>query len=245
MLLFNVKFPKSCAELKTQEYAYRNKSVDSNDYSEVEMCTSGNAYVEYVVPHFEFMLSRHDHNIELFINSRCQPLFTDDSEKMVTNGQYKYKFERKINWVYEDVRDCCYNSVHFSDQVCRYYGIERSDYIQNTVYNYMAQASDGTVRFKQSYESRLIFSHIGYIERYRRYLLKRHEKDDLKLKADLNERTIKFIKLYLNLYGDLNTCYPTEAQNYAAKELMEEIRKIEDAYFMDFSTKIETKTVTV
>ena len=84
-----------------QEYAYRNKSVDANDYSEVEMCTSGNAYVEYVVPHFEFMLSRHDHNIELFTNSRYQPLFTDDSEKQtMSSSQYKYKFEKKINWVY-------------------------------------------------------------------------------------------------------------------------------------------------
>lgn len=228
-----------------QEYAYRNKSVDANDYSEVEMCTSGNAYVEYVVPHFEFMLSRHDHNIELFTNSRYQPLFTDDSEKQtMSSSQYKYKFERKINWVYEDVHDCCYNSVHFSNQVCQYYEIEKSDYIQNTVYNYMAQASDGTVRFKQSYESRLIFSHIGYIERYRRYLLKRHEKDTLELRADLNKRTIGFIKLYLNLYNDPNTCYPTETQNKAARELIEAIRKIEDSNFMDFSTKIETKTTT-
>lgn len=101
---------------------------------------------------------------------------------------------------------------------------------------------NGTVRFKQSYESRLIFSHIGYIERYRRYLLKRHEKDNPQLRADLNERTIKFIKLYLELYNDPNTCYPTETQNRAAKELMEAIRKIEDSKFMDFSTKIETKT---
>ena len=245
LLLFNVRFPKSCAELKMQEYAYRNKSVDANDYSEVEMCTSGNAYVEYVVPHFEFMLSRHDHNIELFINSRYQPLFTDDSEKQtMSSSQYKYKFERKINWVYEDVHDCCYNSVHFSNQICQHYEIEKSDYIQNTVYNYMAQASDGTVRFKQSYESRLIFSHIGYIERYRRYLLKRHEKDTLELRADLNKRTIGFIKLYLNLYNDPNTCYPTETQNKAARELLEAIRKIEDSNFMDFSTKIETKTTT-
>lgn len=90
----------------------------------------------------------------------------------------------------------------------------------------------------------MIFSHIGYIERYRRYLLKRHEKDTLELRADLNKRTIGFIKLYLNLYNDPNTCYPTETQNKAARELLEAIRKIEDSNFMDFSTKIETKTTT-
>lgn len=39
-----------------------------------------------------------------------------------------------------------------------------------------------------------------------------------------------------------NTCYPTETQNRAAKELTEAIRKIEDSKFMGFSTKIETKT---
>ena len=58
----------------------------------------------------------------------------------------------------------------------------------------MAQAQDGTARFKQSYESRLIFSHIGYIERYRRYLLKKHSKGNEEYLMDVNERIINFIK---------------------------------------------------
>ena len=242
LFLFNVKFPKNCEELKIQEYNYcKMENVDDSNYSELEMCKAGKTYVEYVIPHFEFMLSRHDYNIELFINTKYQPLFTDDSEKEISGSQFKYKFERKIDWVCKDVHDCCYNSVHFSNQVCQYYGISRDDYIHNTVYNYMAQAADGTVRFKQSYESRLIFSHIGYIERYRRYLLKKHEKDFPEIRADFNKRTIKFIKDYLNLYNNAESCYQTEIQNNAARELMEDIRKIEDAEYMDFSTRIETK----
>lgn len=241
LVLFNVKFPTDSIQLHSQGQAYKNNNVEITDYSEVDMCTSGNAYIEFVVPHFEFMLSRHNHSVELFADKKRQPLFAESSEAVINADNLKYRFEKKINWVYLDVKDCCYNSVHFSDKICAYYGISRDDYVNNTVYNYMAQAQDGTARFKQSYESRLIFSHIGYIERYRRYLLKKHSKENEAYLVDVNERIIRFIKKYLALYKNEETCYQTESQDKAAKELVEAILKIEKSGYRDFTTKIETR----
>lgn len=240
LLLFNVKFPKNSIELQKQGQEYRKNNIEIQDYSEVDMCTSGKAYIEYVVPHFEFMLSRHNHSIELLENGKSQPLFAESSEVEIDTNKLKYRFEKKISWVYQDVCDCCYNSVHFSDKVCAHYNISRDDYINNTVYNYMAHAQDGTVRFKQSYESRLIFSHIGYIERYRRYLLKKYSQKKEDYIADINERIINFIKKYLSLYTNKETCYQSEVQNKAAKELENAIEKIQQSGYRDYVTKIET-----
>lgn len=242
LVLFNVKFPTDSIELRRQGDAYKKENMEITDYSEVDMCASGNAYIEFVVPHFEFMLSRHNHTVELMDNKKQQPLFSISSEDIINGDNFKYRFEKKISWVYHDVRDCCFNSVHFSNKICDYYKISRDDYIKNTVFNYMAQAHDGTARFKQSYESRLIFSHIGYIERYRRYLLKKHSTGDKKYLTDINKRIVKFIKEYLNLYTDEDTCYQTEAQDKAAKDLLEAIQKIENSDFNDYITKIETRT---
>lgn len=241
LLLFNVKFPTDSIELRRQGQAYKANNAEITDYSEVDMCTSGKAYIEFVVPHFEFMLSRHNHSVELFDDKKRQPLFAESSEAVIDADDLKYRFEKKIKWVYQDVHDCCYNSVHFSDKVCTYYKISKDDYINNTVYNYMAQAQDGTARFKQSYESRLIFSHIGYIERYRRYLLKKHCSENEAYLMDVNERIINFIKKYLDLYTNEKTCYQTESQNKAAKELEEAIEKIEKSGYKDYVTRIETR----
>ena len=240
LLLFNVKFPTSLVELRKQGQAYKKHNVEIEEYSEVDICTSGKAYIEFVVPHFEFMLSRHNHSIGLLEDRRSQPLFADSSEAEINTDIFKYRFEKKIDWVYQDVRDCCYNSVHFSDKICDYYNISRDDYINNTVYNYMSYAQDGTVRFKQSYESRLIFSHIGYIERYRRYLLKKHREDKDYL-VDINKRIINFIQKYISLYTDEKTCYQTEEQNKAAKELENAIERIKQSDYRDYVTKVETK----
>lgn len=239
LLLFNVKFPTSLIELHKQGQAYKDCNVEIQDYSEVDICTSGKAYIEFVVPHFEFMLSRHNHSIQLLEDRKSQPLFADSSESEISTDKLKYRFEKKINWVYQDVRDCCYNSVHFSDKICNHYKISRDDYINNTVYNYMAHAQDGTVRFKQSYESRLIFSHIGYIERYRRYLLKKYRENEDYL-VDVNERVINFIQKYISLYTNEETCYQTEVQNKAAKELENAIERIKQSGYRDYVTKIET-----
>lgn len=245
LLMFNVKFPTHSIELRKQAQAYEKGNFKITEYSEVNLCPSGLAYIDYVIPHFEFMLSRHNYNVQLFDDNRLWPLFANSSEDLITSAEFKYRFEKKINWVYQDVKDCCFNSVHFSNQVCDYYKITRDDYINNTVYNYQALAADGTARLKQSYESRLIFSHIGYIERYRRYLLKKHKKKDDTYLADINQRLIRFIKLYLCLYTNGDICYQTNKQNEAARELIEAIDFIARAGYRDYKTKIETKGVSV
>ena len=240
LVLFNVQFPTDSIQLHSQGKKYKEHNVEITEYSEVDMCTSGNAYIEFVVPHFEFMLSRHSHSVELYDEKKRQPLFAESSEVVINSEEWKYRFEKKINWVFRDVHDCCYNSVHFSDRICEKLNMSREKYINNTFYNFMAQAQDGTARFKQSYESRLIFSHIGYIERYRRYLLKKHSKNNEAYLMDINERIINFIKKYLILYMNEETCYQTEVQNKAARELKEAIDKIVNAGYRDFTTKIET-----
>ena len=64
-------------------------------------------------------------------------------------------FEQKIDTVFNDTKDCCYNSKQFSEKVMKAFKIDRGVFIQSTVFNYHTVGWDREVGPKQSYESRL------------------------------------------------------------------------------------------
>ncbi len=242
LLLFDVIVPSSLEDLKKQATRYEKKG-DRNvaNYSELVICTAGQAYMEFVVPHFEFMLSRHQLGVGTSARSRYQPLFAGSSEQSFIgdNGKVLYRFDKKIEWVYKDVKDCCYNSVTFADQVRKHFQITRREYISSTYYNYHPVDWDHEAGPKQSYESRLVFRHVGYIEKYRCYLLRKKEDLPFELRVDINRRLVEWIVKYLELYKDSYKCYQTETQNAAANALLELTRTIRRSQFTDFTTRIE------
>lgn len=240
LFLFDVIVPSNFEELKKQALLYENGDRNVANYSELVICTGGQAYMEFIIPHFEFMLSRHELDVGSSTHRKYQPLFSKSSEQNISNNCSKvlYRFDKKIEMVYEDVKDCCYNSVTFADQVQKHYHITRGEYINSTCYNYHPVGWD-YIGPKQSYESRLIFRHVGYIEKYRCYLLNRLKKLPVAQRVDINRRLVGWIVKYLKLYMDPYKCYQTEGQTAAAKSLLALAKKISDSQFADFTTRIE------
>lgn len=241
LLLFDVIVPSSLEELKKQAINYDNGDKNIANYSELVICTAGQAYMEFVVPHFEFMLSRHELGVGTSAHSRYQPLFARSSEQNISNnhGKILYRFDKKIEWVYKDVEDCCHNSVTFAERVQKYFNINRGEYINSTYYNYHPVGWDHDAGLKQSYESRLIFRHVGYIEKYRNYLLSKRKELPFEQRVDINQRLVSWIVKYLKLYKNSYKCYQTEAQNTAVDALFALVEKIRDSHFTDFTTRIE------
>jgi energy-coupling factor transporter ATP-binding protein EcfA2 len=239
LITFNVNFPSDCSELIRQgEKTYlKDKDYSVEMYSEIDICTSGKAYLEYIVPHFEFMLSRHRYRQG---NIKVNPLFCRSSETILENsGKNKYVFENIIDTVFYDVSDCCKNATCFSDEMIKNNKLDETSFIGTSYFNFHAINRDGTIGARQSYESRLIFSHFGYIERYRRYLLWKKRNEPEEIRADINKRIVERLSRYLELYNQQRLCYRTRAQDRAATALSEHIGSIKESKYRDFDTKIE------
>ena len=246
LLIFSRNFPEhGVDDLYVQKDLYTKGDKSTEKYSIIELCTAGEAYLDTVVPHFEFMLSRHS-DYEYSTNSNYHPLFSSSSQEIINSSSsgIRYRFERKIDWVYNDVKDCCKNCRSISTKIMKEFEWDDNQYLNYSVYNYRSRYNDGTFGYKQDYVSRLIFGHIGYIERYRRYVLTK-SKNSLNLLEliDINKRLVTRIKRYLNLYlepqsADYNCCH-SSSQDEAAIILAKCIKKIETSNYADLQSSIE------
>lgn len=240
LLVFSEIIPHASGDLRSQYEAFRDKEYTISKYSTIHICTAGVAYIENIVPHFEFMLSRHKSTYAYASNKNYHPLFAESSEDLLPQREQtelcKYRFERKIDWVYSDVYDCCCNSNAFAKQIMDYYKISASEYINSSYYNYRS----ATHGYRQSYGARLIFSHVGYVERYRRFILSKVGTTlETNIKSDINQRLVSRIKRYLQLYLNESLCYKTDRQDEVAQYLMQAIGIIEDSDYKDYITRIE------
>lgn len=233
LLTFNIVYPSTINDLFKQKRYYKDRNTDPALYSRLDLCRAGKAYVDYVVPHFEFMMSRYKdinagaHRLQY---PTYQPLFMDSSIKK-DNG--KYKFETKIERVYKSVSECCDNSKYFAELIMKSKNLSQEQYMEQTPFNYRFTYNE----YHQSYESKLIFSHVGYIEKYRQYLLLTI--NDADLCADYSERIIYWIKKYLELYETEGKCFRSEEHNRILSILKAKIEVIKLSDYKDFSTKIE------
>lgn len=241
MLTCDIMLSKKKEEFIKYGKCLVNDSNSGLQSGEMNLCISGQTYLDYVVPHFEFMLSRHKLDYDFIKNYNYHPLFSQSSEWVIGNhdSERMYVFERKIDWVYEDVRDCCINSISFSKRVMEAYEMDRDTYINSSYFNYRTAGRDGSHGYRQSYESRLIFSHIGYIERYRRFLLFKHRNQKMESLRVINKRLVDRIKRYLILYKNEAFCFGTDSQDKAAEFLLDQIEIIVGRAYNDFITKIE------
>lgn len=233
LVVFNKIFKDSEDDLALQAEVYLNGERNESKFSKVSLCDAGRTYIEYVVPHFEFMFSRHDNSTEFNLKNR--PLFADYS---IRKKFEHYYFENTIEAVYKNVEDCCYNCHQFALSVKREKGITLEEYA-NSVYNYRSVGRDGVLKEKQSYESRMIFNHIRYIEEFRAYLLDIYKDEKDHVKQDISEQLIKWIKKYLELYTGLEKYRKSGDQDKAAKVLLDIANRIKDGNYADYTTVIE------
>jgi hypothetical protein len=241
LITFSEKYPKSTSDLTEQCKLFNSQNNNYESYSNVNLCIAGYEYLEYIVPHFEFMLSRHKSEYNSINDRNYQPLFSSHSLDIIyRSDEYKYRFEKKIDMVFNDVYDCCSNSTNFAKRVIERFDLSEYEFLNNSYFNYHVVNRDGSSGYRQSYESRLIFSHIGYIERYRRYLLNKMSDISITELQEINKRLVIRIKKYIKLYNNSKICCQTPSQNEAAKRLLNSIQKIENKSYFDFETEIET-----
>ena len=247
LLVFSKNFPiQGVDDLYKQKDLYFNNDRASEKYTVLEICDAGEAYLDVIVPHFEFMLSRHN-EYNYSTNENYHPLFSRSSEDLIESSDdvsLKYRFERKIDWVYNDVKDCCKNSQYLTKKIKNEFEWDDRIYLNYSYYNYRSKHNDDSFGIKQDYVSRLIFGHIGYIERYRRYLMHKYRNDYQPTELyDINKRLVERVKRYLDLYinpkSDEYVCCHTERQDEAAQTLINCINKIEASNYKDIDIIIE------
>ena len=241
LILFEMHVPTGIPDLLKQAINYDKKVYDINEYSELVMCSAGDAYLSNVLPHFEFIQSRHNLHGGI-INSNFQPLFSSDSEEIIRkyNGDKCYRFELKIQRVLYDVEDYCYNSCRFAEVVMEKEGWSRDDYINMSFYNYHNDSVGNWQDLKSSYESRIVFQHVYYIENYRRYLLVKYEQEGYQKQKELSSKLIMLIIEYLELSLNPILCFLTPIQREEATRLLKNSYVILDSpetHIYDYSNR--------
>lgn len=236
LLAFERKIPESEEALELQCKQFKNGEKSRTMYSGLILCRSGEAYLETVVPHFEFMMSRCGYKKDFLDNKKYYPLYCRQSmESYYSNGGLRYLFEDKIDKVYSAVAECSLNSSFFADDVMKAFGYDANTFIKNSKLNYHEGDKERVEGSNQSYIGRLVFRHVGYIESYRRYL-----KNCKILTVDINKRITLAIEKYLTIYK--NTAKPLHSlrQDSALDDLLGRVNRIKTSQFTDFNTRIET-----
>ena len=137
-----------------------------------------------------------------------------NQSKEASNLSYLVAILRNHLSFWKEVEDCCHNSVMFADRIQKHFKITHGEYIYNTYYNYHPVGWNHDVGPKQSYESRLIFRHMRYIEKYRCYLLNKRKELPFAQRVDINRRLIAWIVKYLKLYQNSHSCSATATSQH-------------------------------
>ncbi len=194
LLVFSANIPETVEDLYRQYNEFsQNPKLSSSNFSEVELCLSGNTYIGTVVPYFEFYLSRINESYDL---EEYPPLYTHKS--IFNHGERPCM--RSISVVVSSVENCANEIYKFDDEM-----IEKCLQENNKEYIEKLFVSSNTNRkVKQSHLSRIIFAHISYIERFRRYILYivngGSDNDLTEEGIEINKRIISFIIRYLALF---------------------------------------------
>lgn len=199
LIMFNRTIPIEIEDLYKQARAYKQKTkIESGekgiDYTEIELCQAGEEYLTVVVPSFEFFLSRLDqqrNNLENY-----PPLFLSTS---IRND----KWNSSIKAVLEAVEKCARLLEDYDkNMITTLINNEKEDFIQHL---FVASRKDKSI--KQTHLSRIVFSHITYLDHFRVYYLWYWRKNDPnekiksqeQLKKD-NERIVSYIIRYLTIF---------------------------------------------
>lgn len=201
LLVFTCNSPNSIEDLYKQYDAFTTgKNMSSAEFSEVEICLSGDTYINTVVTNFEFFLSRVRIRGDI---DNPPPLF---SKKSLSKHNDKEIYLTSIESVLESIEICADEIYKFNcDIVKNCLENEYEMYIER-----MFVSSNNDLFAKQSHLSRIIFAHISYIERFRRFIIQKIPKgavDELTDDAvSINKRIISYLIRYLALFDNTPFC---------------------------------------
>lgn len=198
---------------------------DDSRYCTFEITNAGRIYLKTMASHFEFYSTR-------LSRGKSKPLFAEENKDIVP-GTDEYRFQIIINRVYQAVLKCCDRLQKADEAICevKRWSIDRF-YASDFVFR------DPERRTKQFHGERLIFSHIGYINIYRQYLLSFSV--SLEQKIIWNKLLVTHINNYLQIYE--NKSFTKSPVNIlAAQTLRKQIDLIIGSDYEDFTTLIEAE----
>lgn len=236
LLTFNKYPPKDDNGLKSQLDLYQSgKPIEKcrPEYAKLEITCAGRMYLNTMSTNYEFFASR------LFGNTN-KPLFCKDNLKK-ENG--KYGFANQIEAVLKAVEGCCTRMNQADKEICEKKGWNVQDLYKSklTFENYQRDldVASKMESVRQFHTERIIFSHIGYINIYRQFLLQKvFINSNRDKRINLNEILVKFINRYLTLYIKLEI--KSEVNLKVAGDLRRQVEIIRTSGYTDFKTPIET-----
>lgn len=235
LLTFNKFPPRDDNGLKNQLDLYnsgRPITECRGDYAKLEITCAGRMYLNTMSTNYEFFASR-------LFGDMYKPLFSKDN-LLIEKG--KYKFTYQLEGVLKAVEGCCDRMSRADKEICGKKGWSVQDLYNSklTFENYQRDitANSKAESVRQFHTERIIFSHIGYINTYRQYILQQYEKKDQFKAKYLNKILVNYIRSYLTLYNYLNI--KSEVNQGVALELEKQIKAIADSGYTDFKTPIET-----
>lgn len=172
------------------------------DRTLVHYSCAGQIYLERVSSHFEFF------------STRCYPGNPKPAlyckENWSSKGKIsEYMFLDIIKNIYEQVQKCCEALRKFNIKICSnrhnldnpYESPDSTDYFESP---FVALNKDkkSSYSFHQLHENRIINAHIGYIDRFRLYLLNDSNFPESK-KVDVNKKLLDEIKNYIDLLDSI------------------------------------------
>ena len=173
-----------------------------DDYSCFRITCAGKVYLNNVCTHYEFFSCR-------ALGDSYLPLFCKENLQIV-NGQYL--FEGIIDAVYQQASACCialHDSYESPDGLCR---------DARAPYNYKSES------IYQFHSERIIFSHIGYLDAFRCYVLSKYgSSPDKAIDIEvISKRILATIRSYCELITDsIAKCAATKSFNEILKNLKE------------------------
>lgn len=203
-----------------QTNLYENAQNQNDEkFAKVQITEAGKNYLKMVVPHFEFFSVRIENELPLF----CSRVFETDYS--IRN------YISVIDRVFNSVKDC---NIRIRDTVietCSIKNWTNEDYLKSKFM--YTNPSSGK---KQFHGERVIFSHIGYINAFRKYVIS-CEDVSVDKRAEHNKKIAELIKKYLTLY-DSPDCLKSGRNNYAKSILWKQTIKVIENN-KDFSLPIE------
>lgn len=201
LIVFSDHVPSCLDDLYNQYKLYTlDPKMPSNNFSEVELCLSAKTYLQYVIPNFEFFSSRISIKKKIDVNP---PLFSMKSIAKSSDG--KRICIKTIENVLKSVENCSNEIFKYDSEMIKKC-VNDKNYEIEEISKLFFPANSKYHDVKQSHLSRIIFSHISYIERFRRYFLNliSDGSDVLNEEAiQLNEQLVSYIIRYLSLFDTL------------------------------------------
>jgi hypothetical protein len=220
----------------------KSRPLDKNiDYEKTTLHYScaGKIYLEYLSSHFEFF------SVRTFTDEdKCAALFCKlNREKDRTTG--KYKFIHIIEKVFNEAEKCCTSLKSFNERICTKQQWGNPYESQDALRNYLRSDFVGIIKRgddkkpqKFFHGERFLNTHIGYIDKFRYFLLNYCTDIPNEEKCEINKQLVDFVEKYVNLLSnaliDANGTIKSELLPHYKKQ----IKAIKDRDYRNYSIEI-------